>query len=195
MKIFSRAFTRTEKILILALALILLGLFYYQFVDKNVRATLANNESEAKMLRTELDAAEKRLAELQSVQGNLDELEAEGKLSWMASYNNGKAEVAFLNDVLSDALEYSVTFSEVTRNGDQIRRRFTLQYRTKDYATAQRIVASICASEDRCVVDDITCTIDKDGIVTIKQSATFYETMVGGTPDAGLPADAAAANR
>lgn len=194
MKILSRDFTRTEKLLILLLLLVLVGLAYYQFVDKPVRASIASSEAEARDLRTELDVAEKRLAELQSVQGNLDALEAEGRMSWMASYNNGKAEVAFLNDILSDTLQYTVTFSEVTRNGDQIRRRFTLDYRTDDYKSAQDIVAKLCASENRCLVGDISCSINNDGTVSIKQSATFYETMVEGVGDAALPRDSAAVN-
>lgn len=192
MKILSRDFTRAEKVLIALLALVLVGLAYYQFVDKTVRTSIANYEAEAKDLRTELNAAEKRLEALKSVQNNLDALEAEGRLSWMASYNNSKSEVAFLNDILSDAEQYSVTFSDVSRTGDQIRRRFTLQYVAADYQSAQDIVARLCASEDRCLVDDITCTISsKDGSVSIKQTATFYETMVEGVGDAALPSDSA----
>ena len=194
MKIMSRDFTRNEKILIVILALILLGLAYYQFVDKTVRQTIVNAESEAQMLQTELDAAQQRLAHLKSIQTSMEKLEAEGRLSWMGSYNNSKQEVAFLNDILADTLQYSITFAEVTRSGNQIRRSFTLEYKTTDYASAQDIVARLCEGKNRCLVGDISCTIDREGIVTVKQSATFYETMVGGTPDAGLPRDAAEAN-
>ena len=194
MKIMSRDFTRTEKLLIVLLALILVGLVYYQFVDKTVRQTIVNAESEAQMLQTELDAAQQRLAHLKSIQTSMEKLEAEGRLSWMGSYNNSKQEVAFLNDILADTLQYSITFAEVTRSGNQIRRSFTLEYKTTDYASAQDIVARLCEGKNRCLVGDISCTIDREGIVTVKQSATFYETMVGGTPDAGLPRDAAEAN-
>jgi len=193
-KIMSRDFTRTEKLLIVLLALILVGLVYYQFVDKTVRQTIVNAESEAQMLQTELDAAQQRLAHLKSIQTSMEKLEAEGRLSWMGSYNNSKQEVAFLNDILADTLQYSITFAEVTRSGNQIRRSFTLEYKTTDYASAQDIVARLCEGKNRCLVGDISCTIDREGIVTVKQSATFYETMVGGTPDAGLPRDAAEAN-
>lgn len=34
-----------------------------------------------------------------------------------------------------------------------------------------------------------------DGQVAISATATFYETMVGGKPDAGLPADSSAASQ
>ena len=58
MKIMSRDFTRTEKILIMVLVLILLALVYYQFVEKTVRQSITNAQSEAGMLETELAAAQ-----------------------------------------------------------------------------------------------------------------------------------------
>jgi len=193
-KIMSRDFTRTEKILIVVLALILLGLVYYQFVDKTVRASITNAQSEAQMLQTELDAAQARLAAAQNVKRSMDELEVSGQKSWMGSYNNSKAEVTFLNAILADTLQYSVTFSNVTRTGNQIRRSFTLEYRTGSYASAHEIMARLSQSHDRCLVSDASCSQENDGTVVVRQAATFYETMVGGVPDAGLPADSAQAN-
>ena len=194
MKILSRDFTRSEKILIAVLALILIGLAYYQFVDKPVRESIVNSQSEADMLQTELTAAQARLAAAQKVKNSMDELEATGNMSWMGSYNNSKAEVAFLNSILADTLQYSVTFNNVTRSGNQIRRSFTLEYRTGSYAAAHEIMARLCQSHDRCLVSDASCALEKDGVVVVRQAATFYETMVGGTPDAGLPVDSAQAN-
>ena len=194
MKVMSRDFTRTEKLLIAVLALILLGLFYYQFVDKNVREAITSAESEARMLQTELDAIQARVIQVQSIKSTMDQLEAEGRLSWMGSYNNSKEEVAFLNGILASALKYSVSFAEVTRSGDQIRRSFTLEYQTPDYQSAQDIVAALCEGKNRCLVGDVNCTIGDDGLVTVRQSATFYETMVDGVADAALPQDAAEAN-
>ena len=194
MKVMSRDFTTKERILIVLLILVLLGLVYYRFVDQNVRTAIANSESEAQMLQTQLDAAQAKLAAAKKVQKTMDDLEASGELSWMGSYNNSKAEVAFLNNILADTMEYKIDFDNVTRSGDQIRRSFKLQYKTTDYAAAQAIMRKLCAGDNRCLIGDVKCTIANDGTVAMQQSATFYETMVGGTPDAALPRDAAAAN-
>lgn len=195
MKIMSRNFTTAEKILIVALALILVGLAYYNFVDTPVRQSIASSEAEADMLQTELDAAQARLSYLQGVQKNIDDLKSQGGLGWMGSYNNSNVEVKFLNDVLADTLKYSINFANVVRTGDQIRRNFTLQFTTRDYAEAQSILTRLLEGENRCLVGDMSCSIDGSGQVSLTATATFYETMVGGTPDAGLPADSAAANR
>ena len=194
MKIMSRDFTTGEKALIVVLALILLALAYYYFVDQNVRTSLANAQSEEQALQTQLDTVQARTAHLQGLQAKMDALEAAGQLSYMGSYNHSKAEVAFLNDILANTLQYKVEFANVTRRGDQIRRSFTLEYRTASYAAAQDVMKKLCAGDNRCLMGDVNCTVNDDGTVTMKQSATFYETMVGGTPDAGLPRDSAAAN-
>ena len=194
MKILSRDFTTTEKILIALLFLLLLGLVYYQFVDRNVRSATSNAKVEAQSLEMQIDEARQRAEKLRNLQNTLDKLEAQGKLSYMGSYNNSKAEVRFLNDLLADTLTYSIEFSSVTRNGNQIRRSFKLKYQTGGFRAAREIIENLLKSENRCLVSDMSCSIQSSGVTDVEANATFYETMVGGTPDAGLPADAAAAN-
>ncbi len=191
MKIMSRNFTRSEKILLLLLAVILLGLFYYKAVDQNVRNSIASSEAEAQSLQTELTVVQARVQNLEKMQKEVDEVMGAEGTSRMESYNNSKAEVAFLNDILSEAGDYSIAFSEVTRNGDQIRRAFTLSYKTANYRAAEDIMEKLCSGEYRCLIGDVNCSIAEDGVTTAKMMATFYETMVGGVPDAGLPEDSA----
>ena len=194
MKIMSRDFTTAEKILLVVLALILVGLAYYYFVDIPVRNSVDNAQAEVNTLQAELDAIEMRLSYLRGIQKNLDELGDIENLAWMGSYNNSKAEVKFLNDVLANTIKYSINFANVARNGDQIRRNFTLQFQTADYPEAQEIMTQLLQGENRCLVGDMKCSIDNNG-VNITATATFYETMVGGVADAGLPADGASVNQ
>ena len=44
----------------------------------------------------------------------------------------------------------------------------------------------------RCLIGDMRCSTDEEGLVTVSETATFFETMVGGTPDSLLPEDPAA---
>ena len=195
MKIFNRAFTLTEKLLIAVLILILLALVYYQFVDKTVRDVTTSAKIEAESLEDEIQKIQQEATKLRTLQDKMDQLEAEGRLSWMSSYNGSKAEVAFLNDVLADTLAYSIEFSNVTRKGNQIRRSFRLRYQTFNFRLARAVLTELLGGENRCLVGDMKCTINNFGITTVEAQATFYETMVEGTPDAGLPSDSAAANK
>lgn len=198
MKILSRDFTLRESILIGLLAVILLALCYYQFVDLPVRTAINSANAEKQSLQTELDAVRVKVAKVNTMQAELDSIEQSGIASRMESYNNSKAELALLNDILVSAQNYSISFADVTRDGDQIRRSFTLSFSAQDYATVEKILAELAKSPYRCLVGDISCSgamhAAGEGSVSVSVSATFYETMVGGTPDGGLPADTTAEN-
>lgn len=198
MKVLSRDFTLRESILIAVLGVILVVLFYYQFVDQPVRTAIRSAEAEKQSLQVELEAVQAKVAQVEAMSSELESIEASGKKSRMESYNNSKAELALLNDILESTENYSISFSSVTRDGDQIRRAFSLQFVAKDYATVEKILAELAKSPYRCLVGDISCSggieVGTGSQVSVGTTATFYETMVGGTPDGGLPADTAAEN-
>ena len=208
MKLLSRDFTRGEKLLLLLLALVLVVLVYFRFVDRPVREDLARAASEKEALELELTALNARIARMEEMAAEVDAITSDPKVSHMGSYNNSKEEIAFLNDVLEGTENYSVSFSSVTRDGDQIRRNFSLQFSVADYAAMERILTRISECSLRCLLNDISYSRvrswynsadralyqrDYTESITVNATATFFETMVGGTPDAGLPESGRAA--
>lgn len=192
MKVLSRDFTLKEKLLLLLLSLVLVGLAYYQFVDQPVRTALEAARTEAESLTVELQTVEAKLERMRRMRSELEDVTAGGTATEMGSYNNSKEEIASLNDILSEALQYNITFANVTRSGDQIRRNFTLQFTTDSYETMEHMVSQLSQNHHRCLIGELRCTAArnesvKDSNITVNATATFFETMVGGTPDAGLP--------
>lgn len=192
MKVLSRDFTLKEKLLLLLLSLVLVGLAYYQFVDQPVRSALEAARSEAESLQVELKTVEAKLERMRRMRSELEDVTSGGTATEMGSYNNSKAEIASLNDILSEALQYSITFANVTRSGDQIRRNFTLQFTTDSLDTMEHMMSELARNHHRCLIGDVRCTAARNenlmnGNITVNATATFFETMVGGTPDAGLP--------
>lgn len=210
MKKLTREFTLREKILILVLVLILLALAYYQFVDQPIRTALATAEAEEESLTIQLTAVEAKLEKMRKMRAEVESVI--GTASEMGSYNNSKAELALLNDYLQDTEKYNISFANVTRDGDQIRRQFTLTFTARDYESVERVISRFTKCPLRCLVSDMRCNIGRswlrngelvnyyygitDGELvityTVTINATFYETMVGGTADAGLPQTSAA---
>lgn len=193
MKILSRDFSKGEKALIVGLVLVLIALAYYQFVFKPVQSGLQTAQAEKASLEVELTAVNAKVADLTRMQNELDELEASGGVSIMPSYNNSKAELDLLNEVLADTQQYNVSFSNVTRDGDQIRRNFSLSFTVRSYSDMAKVVSALDNSELRCLVDDVRVSAGQNN-VSVNCTATFYETMVGGVDDAGLPETTAAAS-
>lgn len=189
MKVMSREFTTTEKVLIVVLLIVLLGLLYYKFVFLTTQDIIQEQKAEKETVQTELDIANAKLQRLQSIKKQMDDLDVTEGMSKMESYNNSKNETAFLNKVLSGASDYSISFSDITRNGDTIRRSFALQFAVKSYKAAEKAVAQLTHGKYRCLVDDMNYTLTENKEMYIDLTATFFETMVGGTPDSALPED------
>lgn len=143
MKVFSRDFTLKEKILLLFLCLLLVGLMYYQFVDQPVRRAITNARTEKEEMETELVAVQAKVARLEKMKKELEEVSSRSDVSIMGSYNSSKAEMKMLNDILERADQYAITFTDVTREGDQIRRNFTLQFTAANYAAATQILTEL----------------------------------------------------
>lgn len=212
MKILSRDFTTKEKVLLVILCLILLALAYYRFVYVPSVDAVAAANADRDMYQIELIGALTKEKQLRQMQEELDELGELQTASRMESYNNSKAELTLLNSALETASSYSVSFAGVTRDGDQIRRNFSLSFTTKDFASAKKIVDRLAESEYRCLIGDmhynksyVRAQLEEGEIpaapgrwfdevyyydvISVDTTATFFETMVGGTPDEGLPAD------
>ena len=149
MKVLSRDFTLKEKLLLLLLSLVLVGLAYYQFVDQPVRSKVESAHAEANALTTELKTVEAKLEKMHRMRNELDDVTAGGTASEMGSYNNSKEEYQVLNDILGNALTYSITFANVTRDNDQIRRNFTFQFTMDDYEAMEGMIDDLLENHYR----------------------------------------------
>lgn len=193
MKIMSRDFSFKEKILLLILALILLGAGYYLAVDQPVRNALNEAMAQQDSLNTELAILQQKAQMLSRMKSELEMLQKDSLHGRMGSYNNSKAELDELNQVLQEANTYNISFSNVSKDGDLIRRTFSLSFQADDYEKAEDLIIRLCKGEWRCLIGDIRFATSvqnlKEEGASVGLSATFYETMEGGAPDTGLPAD------
>ena len=195
MKTFNREFTTREKILLLVLALIIIGAIYYLMVYEPVSEELKQAKVAKYSLEEELMEADVKAAKIWNMQNEMKAAEEEGrKLSYMPSYNASKPEIAFLHEVLSaKTYDYMVSFTQVTRKGNQIRRNFSLSFTAKDYEAAESIITELENCDIRCLVGDISISSSEqtvfDGNVNVSCVGTFYETMYEGVTDSELPPD------
>lgn len=194
MKILTKDFTTREKVLLLVLLLVIIVAAYYLFVYRNVQTHIEALQAESQALENQLAIVTAQADRLRtmSVQMENDTLK-----SYMPSYNSSKIELDFLNSTLSETEDYLINFTNLTRNGDQIRREFVLQFTAKDYAQAERIIKALEDSEIRCLIGDFqTGPVERegylyDGHVQVSLRGCFYETMYDGTVDKELPEDEA----
>lgn len=211
----TRGFSGKEKFLLLIFFLIIIAAAYFYLVDQPVRNRIAAAQIKQEELQTELTIASAKAGKLKAMQEELEAAQTSGKMSstYMPSYNNVKFEITFLNDILQATKDYNVSFANVSRSGDQVRRNVSLSFTTATYEDARAIIAAICESENRVLITttrmeskakdllllpEVMYTVDDNGTVTTHNTTNditttmtlvFYETMVEGEADTGLPAD------
>ena len=191
MRFLSRDFTKREQVLLIILGLLLVLVVYYYLVDLPLRSETQRLESERAGLEADVAVAEAKVAEYQRMEEQLAKLG--NSATYMESYNNRTNEINFLNDLLSSTTAYSISFSPVTVEGNQVRREFQLAYTCGNYSQAMDILGKLTYGHYRCLISDVGCAPVQNsnsaltGAVNVTVSATFYETLVGKNTDAGLP--------
>ncbi len=198
MNIFTREFSSREKALLLVLVLVILASLYYLFIFQPVTDRISRAESSAADLEVQLVSLDTKVMQIKRMQKSIEEYADNGHIvSIMPSYNAGKQELVFLNSTLAASEDYYVGFTNITRNGNQIRREFALRFTVSDYSEAENIINILEHSDLRCLISDFSVKpveqdqSVEDGAVEASCVATFYETMFGGVADAELPEDSA----
>ena len=187
MRILTRDFTKLEKLVLLVLILVLMGLGYYQFVDQPIRQGIEEAHAERDKLQVELNAINIRISDYNY---RAQELEAARELRQpMPSYNASEEEIAILNSILYESNDYSFNVDKITLNGEQIRRAFTLNFTAPNFETAKGIFTRLSFSHIRCLIGNIDCSgidVEDGNIVNVKADGAFYETKVNSVMDAAL---------
>ncbi|WP_044915176.1 hypothetical protein [Butyrivibrio sp. WCE2006] len=194
MNILNRAFTKNEKILLVILLLVIIGAGYYLFVSTPIEQSIEAARQEQNSLNVELQATQNKIKSMEAMSDDIN-TNKKAELSYLPSYNAGKKELDFLHDTLNKTMDYSVRFTDITREGDLIRRMWEMTFTVRNYSEAEKIIKELEESENRCLIEDMVVTPYKlktnlnDNEVTVKLTGAFYETMHDGVPDKELPED------
>ncbi|WP_024866588.1 type II secretion system protein GspM [Butyrivibrio sp. FCS014] len=198
MNILSRKLSSREKTLLVILVLIILAALYYLFIFQPVTDRINRSKENAASLEIQLATLDAKVAQIQRMQKSVEEYAQNGHIiSIMPSYSAGKQELVFLNSTLAASEDYYVGFTSITREGNQIRREFSLKFTVDHYSEAENILNILEHSDLRCLISDLTVKpveqkeTFENGKVEASCVATFYETMFGGVADAELPEDSA----
>lgn len=181
--------TKNTRFAIALLAAAALAALYFFLVDRPVREGIREADTERGRIESRLNLLQARAENVSGVSDEVDSLTASGHVSWMPSYNSEEAELETLHTLLdSRTTDYQLSFSDVTRTDNQIRRAYTLSFTTDSYETAKTILYRLTHGQYRCLISSVSLSgvTTAESRVHVSLSAMFYETMVGGQPDMGL---------
>ena len=188
----NRAFTKREKVLLLVLVMILLGLVYYRFVRLPVQERIA--AADTTVLEQQMEIEQQKSAIIKQMQEDIENGQKE--VNGIVAYDNLKAESAALNTIFAQATRFNFSFEQPVATDDAVRRTINISFTATNYQIARRIIQQVHDCAYRCLITDISVSADSDKMqqyanlenatISGSMSVTFYETLNGATTTNGL---------
>ncbi|MDY3617752.1 hypothetical protein [Agathobaculum sp.] len=171
-----RSFTTREKVLLLILALMLVGLAYYMLIQVPVTEQLSALQSEQITAETELIITQARKAQMENMQEELDNAAKQEQAVGVPEYDNQPALLNFLHQAL-DGTSYTVNFDEADISTQFVRRPASIKFSALNYENAKAVVQALANAPYRCQIGDVVFLANDTGI-TVQMKITYFEVQM-----------------
>jgi uncharacterized protein YxeA len=166
-------FSKREKVLLVILALIAIGILYYQVIYRNVQDQLDSLNSQISEAQDETVTATAKLSKMKTMQAAIDSYKAAGlKATEMPSYDNITPLMAELNTTLASSSDYTLSFDDVDTSSTTVERGVDLTFGASSYASARSILDSLLQGSYPCSLDEFTITDNSAEIVSSTKSSS-----------------------
>ena len=146
-----------------------------------LKAELSNISNQCADLDMQISGSQAKIASMDQMQAELDEILAQpkDKITEIAPYDNAKVVMNQLNAILSQGLDYKLSFTDpqFDENG-LVRRRAQLGFTSSSYENAKTIITQLATNQWRCVISDISVSGEDSiasGQISVQAVITFYE--------------------
>ena len=175
-----RAFTTREKVLLIVLAVLIIGLSYYRFLLVPINNGIDQYRSDAAAEQDEMLVNTQLLGKQRTMEKELDELFAQGDPTPVPEYDNSGKVLVELNSVLSSAVDYTLNFGSTTELEGEgiICRPVNMTFRTNTYNQAKSILEQLHDSDNIGVISDLTLSNTEDSgqnYVDVTLLITYFE--------------------
>ena len=186
--ILNHVLTKKEKIFLVLVVLACLGSIWFFGIYRPIRQRI--QAADTTELEDELSIEEMKALKIQSMQKEIT-ANKEAGLPEIPSYNSFKEEIAELNKIFGNAVDFDFQFSEPEQDGSLVK------FDAKNFEAAKEMVKEILNSPFRTMVHDLSISSNsrtsadhqddiKQDPVTVTFLMTAYETSYGADTVEGL---------
>ena len=135
--ILNHVLTKKEKIFLVTVVLACLGSIWFFGIYRPIRQRI--QAADTTELEDELSIEEMKALKIQSMQKEIT-ANKEAGLPEIPSYNSFKEEIAELNKIFGNAVDFDFQFSEPEQDGSLIRRNVAVKFDAKNFEAAKEMV-------------------------------------------------------
>lgn len=194
----NRAFTTREKVLLVILAVLIIGIGYFKLLLEPINTSIENYRNMTASEQDEILANTALLQKKKQMETELEELFASGDPTPIPVYDNSGNLLVELHRILDKSLDYSLNFSGTSPMDVEylVRRPVSLTFQTPTYAQARAIINELHDSDNVNCISDLSMQINNgnldytneiirwdlddnsDHYVTVSLVITYYERVV-----------------
>ena len=194
----NRAFTTREKVLLVILAVLIIGIGYFKLLLEPINTSIENYRNMTASEQDEILANTALLQKKKQMETELEELFASGDPTPIPVYDKSGNLLVELHRILDKSLDYSLNFSGTSPMDVEylVRRPVSLTFLAPTYAQARAIINELHDSDNVNCISDLSMQINNgnldytneiirwdlddnsDHYVTVSLVITYYERVV-----------------
>lgn len=173
-----RALTKREKILMLILAVLMIGIGYYKLVLSPINTQIEVYEGMAMEEQISLDTNTVRAAVMARMERETEQAKKSGKNWVIPAYDNREALMETLNRLFASCSSYALDFGEEEKDGIVVKKPVQITYETGSYREVRDIIDRLYDCGYAMQVAEVTLqareATDRN-LVTAYMNVTFFE--------------------
>lgn len=183
-------FSLRETILVCIAAVLALGIFYYEAIEKNYQKAL--HQYDTTNMQSEMDLLDVKEAKMRSMESYIEE-HSDANQGEVAIYNNLANEIDALANILQPtASNVSIQWAEPYLTDTIVRRNADITCIVPSYVIAESVIDQIVNLQYKCIISSLsisssdTMSVDTSTGVSVSMTVTFFETIDGAGNTNGL---------
>lgn len=183
-------FSLRETILLCIAAVLALGIFYYEAIEKNYQKAL--HQYDTTNIQSEMDLLDVKEAKMRSMKSYIEE-HSDANQGEVAVYNNLANEIDALANILQPtASNVSIQWAEPYLTDTIVRRNADITCTVPSYVIAESVIDQIVNLQYKCIISSLsisssdTMSVDTSTGVSVSMTVTFFETIDGAGNTNGL---------
>ncbi|HHX13879.1 MAG TPA: hypothetical protein GX726_02860 [Clostridiales bacterium] len=176
-----REFTPKEKVLLVVLAVLILGLLYYLGAYRINKEGLEARNQRIANLQEEIKVESIKASRMKAMEKSLKLIES-GEMSKTAQipdFDNTQPLVRSLNNIAAASAKYNMTFGEVVSEDGLVRRPVNMAFEVNSYDTAVSVIRALANCEYRSLIKNLDISgKDKSlrqGPLMLRLEVVFFE--------------------
>ena len=148
-----------DRVLLVVLAVLLIGVCYYMFFYQPTQAELQSLARQISEVEDQTNVALAKANSMKGMQEELDEILSRpaDEITEIAPYDNAKVVMTQLNGILSASENYSLNFKDPDIQADgTVRRVVEMSFDCNNYNSAKTIIKALSSNRWRCLINSIS---------------------------------------